>query len=391
MGNQNSKESTWDNLKSTIREFKGVGEKLNAFGPDGKSIPDHLRNALSNVTATAEKLGTCGAWVSFAYVASHAFSATRILTGTDAMGHFKKLAVEINTSLKSLCTAAEVSTNLQHQQVFPKWVYDFVSNEILKAERETPRDHYKAARAWPRSRHSLARFIRLCRHVGMFLFRSGKSFDCKPMQGQRPVHYFIVYHPGTAWHAAFNEMLKTKPLRNFIGTTDNIDVLRASLPSIRRCIGPEATIHILLPSAHLYIVPEYVRVPQDIQPLRITGQRHHTGAPFVHVPLDLDGQDDSSVRDVGLLPIPNEIGAGTIVCAVAGGTTAGVAATVAGAFVCGFVVAVCAPAAIPAIGAAMAVGGLGSGASAGALTGIHITEWARWKGTRADVKKPVKA
>jgi hypothetical protein len=322
-------------------------------------------------------LATAGNWAKFATAASGIVAVTTTLIGADAMTHCKKVAREMSKSLETLCKSVEVSTNLKHEKDFPKWVYDFVANE------SSGRDLINI------NNKSLKRRI--------------KELDCSlpdssHSEGRDVAHYYFVYHPATDWHAPFSNMVRKEPLPGFVGATDSLDALGLYLIKFRKVVGPEAVIHILMPSAHMYVIKEEITVPAALQPLRITGQKHYSGNPYVHA--TIQGMDEADLRDIGLLVKPNKLGAGDVAGAVAGGLGAGIAGgavacigvgflAVAGCTVAGPVFLASAAADL-VIGGGMIAGLLGGGSAAGAVTGVAITEKAKWKGTGCDGKEKVR-
>lgn len=325
----------------------------------------------------APTLSTAAHWAKFASVASGLVAVTATLVGADAMNHFKKLAVEVSKSLKGLCEAAEVSANLQHEDKFPQWVYDFVCDEVSKATAGEDLDSIN-------TRHLLGR-IQHPKDSPPSQVVLDKGKRCRPQ-------FFFVYHPGNDWHAPFNNMLREKPIPGLIGVTNNLNALGLFLNEFRSFIGPEAIINILLPSAHMYVFAEDIVVAKEIHPLNIIGQTHRLGNPYVY--LSVQGIEEANLKDVGLIVKPNKLGAGKIVVIGASGLGAGVAGAIGGGVAAALLLtagcAVGGPVFLAGAAADVIIGGgsmlgfLGGGVAAGAKTGIGMTENAKWKGTKKD-------
>lgn len=327
-------------------------------------------------------------WVNFATSIASIVAITTVLVGADATSHFKKLGAEMNASLKGMCDAAEVSTNLEHESTFPQWVYDFVLDQVAKAA--APSGGLREL-ADVNDRH-----LRSCAESSR---KDGpiKMVDQeKHHEQQAPAQYFFVYHPGNDWHGSFNATVRKKPIPGFIGATNNLNALGLYLAKFRDFIGPEAIINILLPSAHMYVIQDEILVSENMQPMRIMGQTHRSGNSYVHA--TITGVAATDTQDVGLLFKPNDISAATIAGAVAGGIGAGSAVAAVGFLAVatlGFTVAgpaLVASAAVDSLvfGGAV-VGGLASGSAVGAVTGRHVTERAKWKGTGRDEAAKEKA
>jgi len=316
-------------------------------------------------------LATAGNWAKYAAAASTVVGATVTLFGADAVSHFKNLAQEMSKSLKELCDVAAVSTNLAHEKDFPQWVYNFVADQI--AVESFDRDLEKT------NNEDLLRRIRQDQGKGTFIYEKKTTTSKKPV-----AHYYFVYHPATDWHATFNQKIRENRLPGFVGCTNSIDALGVYLVEFRKIIGVDAVIHILLPSAHMYVIKEDINVIPELRPLKITGQMHYSHNPYVHAMIE--GLDDVDVREVGRLRKPNALGAWDKVGAAAGGLGAGVAGGAAGFW--GLGLAALAITGAPVIIGGVAIGGLlAGGAAAGTAAGIRITENAKWKGIDGDKKK----
>jgi hypothetical protein len=171
-----------------------------------------------------------------------------------------------------------------------------------------------------------------------------------------------------------------------VGCTNNLDLLGLFLVAFRKVIGPEAIIHILLLSAHMYIIEEDITIPAELQPIKFKGQIHRSGNPYVHAAIS--GLPKSDVQDVGHLIRPNKNGAWTKVGAAAGGIGGVVAGGIAGGcgltLIGGVAFALAGPVVLPFAVAGVYAGILGGGSAAGAAAGMRITEDAKWKGIGRD-------
>ncbi|KAF5522226.1 hypothetical protein CGCA056_v006142 [Colletotrichum aenigma] len=95
--------------------------------------------------------------------------------------------------------------------------------------------------------------------------------------------YFFVYHPGTDWYPAFNRLLKEYPIPKFCGTFHSIGAMSVFLEKFRLVVGPDPTINILVPAVHFFVVPDEIEIPSALFPIRIRGEIHQSGNPYVHV------------------------------------------------------------------------------------------------------------
>jgi hypothetical protein len=251
-------------------------------------------------------LATAGNFAKCLAAATTVLGATATLCGHQAMSHFKKIGQEMSESLKKLCELAAVSANLNHQERFPQWVYDFASDQIAVVAYNQELELI--------NNENLERRSRMLNNPGLSFEKAKK---------EKVANYFFVYHPATDWHAPFNMMIRKTPLPGFVGCTNSIEGLGLYLSEFRKLVGPEAVLHVLLPSAHMYVIEENISIPQELQPMKIVGQRHYSGNPYVHA--SVEGLREHEIRDVGLVVKPNVIGAWTKVGAAAGGIGAGIA------------------------------------------------------------------
>lgn len=324
-----------------------------------------------NLTPMLNLVSNCAMY--FAAVTS-IVGVTSALRGSQAASRLQNVAQEMNESLKTMSENAEVSTNLKHQEIFPQLVYEFALDQISLAG----------------SRHELdlANNDNLRERMRML---DGRPSSLVRASRKKVANYYFVFQPATDWHPRFNNMMREQHLPGFVGCTNSLEALGPYLIEFRKLVGPEPILHILLPSAHMYVVEEELIIPADLQPLRFTGQVHSKGSPYVYAAIE--GLDKTDIWNVGLLPKPNVLGTWTKVGAAAGGIGAGIAGAIAGVAVGGALAIVGVGVAFPAMGmvatdlvltGGVAVGLLGGGAAAGTAAGMHITETAKWKGTARD-------
>ncbi|GAB7330771.1 hypothetical protein MBLNU13_g02321t1 [Cladosporium sp. NU13] len=97
---------------------------------------------------------------------------------------------------------------------------------------------------------------------------------------------FFVYHPGSNWWPEFDKLLKKSPLAGFCGKTNEIEALIMALVSIRLAVRdkPEQHVfHVLVPSAHLYVITDVIVIPEYLGPISIEGEKDRRNKPFVYV------------------------------------------------------------------------------------------------------------
>lgn len=188
-------------------------------------------------------------------VAGIALRATTTLSGLEAQRHIEKLMGEMSESLKRLSRTADVSVNLQHQATFHEHVYRFAAYQIKLAT---------------------------------------------PQQPDGTPQFFFIYHPSNEWHDSFDERLSAHPLIGLVGATDSLGVLGQYLLAFRNEFGRDAVLHVLVPSAHLYVLPDEICVPQELRPLRITGQTNFEGIEYCQA--TLLGLEMADVRSVKIMP-----------------------------------------------------------------------------------------
>ncbi|EMD85139.1 hypothetical protein COCC4DRAFT_66619 [Bipolaris maydis ATCC 48331] len=159
--------------------------------------------------------------------------------------------------------------------------------------------------------------------IHMFEDEVRNTSKCDPA-GQ---HYFAVYHPGSESFAAIQNRLQGR--MEFIGCFNDLNELGMSLLYTRQSVGSNAVLHVLLPSAHKYRIDETIHVPPAILPLRISGQTHSDGNPYVYAKLEVTG--DFQCRGLGIILRDRERLAAYSAGAVAGASAGSAVAFVSGA------------------------------------------------------------
>ncbi|KAK3659023.1 hypothetical protein LTR56_001460 [Elasticomyces elasticus] len=340
----------------------------------GEMEKDHGREMASDIAAGASS-GAMNASAptlqmigKYAALATSATATTTTLVGAGAVNHFRKLAVQMDESLKGMCDAAEISANLKHESEFPRRVYDFVSYQVSKAtgadgglrDLDTVVNHHgPTTPMWV-----LPEIPRV------------SSWDAEEVTTPSlPKQFFCIYHPSNEWHGKFDALLRKKPIPD-TWVTDNVHTLSFYLIELRTVLGPDAIINILVPSTHVYIITQPIHIGERLQPLRIIGQTHYSGKPYVYA--TITGMDVATIKGIGLLPVPNKI-------SVANKIGAAIAGAGAGTFVCGAVVAGAggplAPLVLGSVTIAKITGGSLLGGLVGTVVGKEYKEWCRWAGT----------
>ena len=138
---------------------------------------------------------------------------------------------------------------------------------------------------------------KLSQHVYCVSERRMKEMNATTGQG-----YFFVFHPGNNWHSEFEAKLSKDPLPGLCGIFDNIATMAAILLKFREVVGPTPVFYILVPTAHVYVVPDQMDLPTQLEPFKIFGERGRNQKPFVY----LTGGDEweRHVLDVGVLKSP---------------------------------------------------------------------------------------
>jgi hypothetical protein len=116
--------------------------------------------------------------------------------------------------------------------------------------------------------------------------------ECDPARS----HHFAIYHPGSETFAAIRNQLHGK--KEFIGCFNDMNALGISLLHTRKTVGPNAVLHVLFPSGHKYSIDETIHIPPNVLPLRICGETHADGSPYVSAKLNVTGDFESKEVDI---------------------------------------------------------------------------------------------
>ncbi|KAK4904035.1 hypothetical protein LTR49_026445 [Elasticomyces elasticus] len=261
----------------------------------GEMEKDHGREMASDIAAGASS-GAMNASAptlqmigKYAALATSATATTTTLVGAGAVNHFRKLAVQMAESLKGMCDAAKISANLEHEAEFARRVHDFVSYQVSKATAVDSGlrdlDTFINQQVSTTQRWNLPEIPRASSWIAGKVARPSLSKQ-----------YFCIYHPSTEWHGRFNALLRREPIPD-IWVTDNLHTMGILLAGLRTVHGPDAIINI---SCLPHTLP--IHVCERMQPIRIIGQSHRSGNPYVHA--TITGLDAAWIKDIGLLPVP---------------------------------------------------------------------------------------
>jgi len=236
--------------KDVLGKVNEAASTINANAPELIKTAKNALNAGTNLADTAQiflgRAESCAqlltAFTGFAAVASGICTIAKTLQGASAERHLAAIGKEMTVHLKSMSSemkdinkGVQIGANMQYQTAFAQRVHDFV---VLHSD------------------------------------RAAASLQQE---------FFFVYHPSNEWHGAFNRLLKSTPIPALCGFTENLNVLMTYLPEFRKMVGPDVKIHILLPTAHLYVLPDVLTVPSSIGSLSMSGDLHHSGNPYVHL------------------------------------------------------------------------------------------------------------
>lgn len=116
-----------------------------------------------------------------------------------------------------------------------------------------------------------------------------------------PEHYFFVYHPANEWHAAFFDLQRqrARPLRGFMGLSDNLHVICWWMKKIRRWMRKqqpkeiEPEFHLLLPALQPISIKEKYTFPEELYPLTIEGL---TDEPVPYIQLNLTNKESDGFK-----------------------------------------------------------------------------------------------
>jgi hypothetical protein len=207
--------------------------------------------------STAFKLA--GAFTTFSAVTLPMCAITSTVSGIYATAKFLELGQTISEDVKKLAESVDITVSLQYQAFFAQHVHNFTAARIQAAK-----DQRRAS--------------------------GGKESD---------TDYFFIYHPGTDWHASFEALISKKPLPTLLGKTNSLDLISRFVADIRSSIGVSATVHILMPSAHMYLIPEEFSLHQSLSPLVFEGETAYSTQPYVY--LNMPEVPDSHLHQIGRL------------------------------------------------------------------------------------------
>jgi hypothetical protein len=274
--------------------------------------------------ATAASFGT------FAAIVLPICAITSTVSGVQAQCHLQALGQEISDELKKVANASETCSSLQYQAHFAQHVYDFAASRIRAAGCHS-KDH-----AWE---------------------SSGSD-------------YFFVYHPGTEWHASFEALLEANPLPSLLGHTHSLELIGHYVSQMRISIGLKATVHILMPSAHMYVIPDDFGVDSALFPIRFEGEIGYSAQPYVW--LNMPAVEDSCLHHIGRVPQPKPTwkrrwnGRNRDMVATSAAVPSGIAGGLGGAAIGLFSLALMTPLGAPVL----IIGAVAAGALSGTTTAL---------------------
>ncbi|KAI8298373.1 hypothetical protein K4K59_002883 [Colletotrichum sp. SAR11_240] len=212
-------------------------DTINAFAKQSKELHVKLTDLPNPAKLVLNTAGVIAKTLSFNACSDSLFKAVKTLSGGQAHGELVKLGGQIQKNVEQISNGVDALNNHQNQKSrsFPQHVHDFIAS----------------------------------------------CYDENSEAGED--EYFFVYHPGTDWYPAFNRLLKEYPLPKFCGTFHSIGAMSVFLEKFRLVVGPDPTINILVPAVHLFVVPDEIQIPSDLFPIRIRGELHQSGNPYVHV------------------------------------------------------------------------------------------------------------
>ncbi|KAL9079078.1 MAG: hypothetical protein Q9157_002004 [Trypethelium eluteriae] len=213
-----------------------------------KSVADTANSVGSIATKWAPIVG-CS--LTFAAAAAGLANLYKAYTGADAQKKLQEFqnklgrdVEDIKHSLKSISTDVQELVSHKAQHDFPEHVYDYVK------------------------------------------MRSDQ------IATQSDKHYLFVFHQGNEWRPAFHRLNEANPLPYLLGIFEDLNVLGACLRTTREVVGPDPVFHVLMPATRLFMVPDTVAIPQELQPLSLEGElQDSTGKPYnyLNVPDASDG------------------------------------------------------------------------------------------------------
>lgn len=271
---------------------------------------------------------TAASFVSFASIALPICAIASTVSGIQAQCHLQELGQEISDELKKVANASETTSSLQYQAHFARHVHDFASSKIRDSQ--------------------------------------GKHPSCETSGSD----YFLIYHPGTDWHASFEALLQAEPLPRLLGYTHSLDLIGYFVSQMRDLIGLKATVHVLMPSAHMYIISEDFALDPAVFPIVFEGELGYSAQP--HVWVNMPAVADTCFHHIGRLPQQKQSwkrrwnGRNRNLVSTTAAVPSGIAGGFGGAAVGLLGLAMFTPIGIPAL----VVGALASGALSGTATAL---------------------
>lgn len=115
-------------------------------------------------------------------------------------------------------------------------------------------------------------------------------------------HYFTVFNHSDLWHPDFADIQRGDPLGpSYLGHRTDLDELCAFLAEeVRPRVGPEAILHILMPSVGPLSLEEAVKFPKAMRPFKVDGQIGDGGIPFVYICAP-EARDQKCLSGIGVL------------------------------------------------------------------------------------------
>ncbi|EPE30992.1 hypothetical protein GLAREA_03959 [Glarea lozoyensis ATCC 20868] len=199
--------------------------------------------------------------ISFTLVALLICAVCLTAGGVQTLHHLEKLRLETYDKLQKVAETNETIISQHYQNFFAQHVYDFAVAKI-RADREKR----SVSESW-----------------GFF------------------ADHFLIYHPRTDWYASFETLLEqAPPVPNIVRKTHDLKSLRMYIEQTRKKISKEATIHILMPSAHEYRIPDSFTLDHALYPIVFEGELGCSSQPYVWV--NMPDVKDTCFHHVGRLP-----------------------------------------------------------------------------------------
>ncbi|KAH0429196.1 hypothetical protein CcaCcLH18_08548 [Colletotrichum camelliae] len=224
-------------MGNVVSLVSDTADIIGDFAKQSKDLHTKLTDLQDPAKLVLNTAGVIAKALSFNTCSDSLFKAVKTLSGGQAQCELAKLGGQIQKNVEQISNGVDSLNNHQNQNShsFPRHVHDFIASCTDES------------------------------------FETGED------------EYFFVYHPGTDWYPAFNRLLKEYPLPKFCGAFHSIGAMSVFLENFRVVVGPDPTINILVPAAHLFVVPDEIEIPSNLFPLRIRGELHQNGNPYVHV------------------------------------------------------------------------------------------------------------